>query len=82
MEIRKVIAEKSTQEMDVLSKILLGAKSWVFVYGPETKLQSSKWHTNTQPQKKKLWVTKSQQNIMLITFFNNLSPILSLYNKQ
>jgi len=30
-----------------LSKIVTGDETWVFAYDPETKFQSSEWHTTT-----------------------------------
>jgi len=56
MENRKLIAvelfERSTNENDFLSKIVTGDETWVFAYDPETKLQSSEWHTTTSPRQK------------------------------
>jgi hypothetical protein len=41
------LLEKSTDEISVLGKIVIGDESWVFAYNPETKQQSSKWHTTS-----------------------------------
>jgi len=41
------LLEKSTQEISFLGKIVTGDESWVFDYNPETKQQSSKWHTTS-----------------------------------
>jgi len=54
-----------------LSKIVTGDETWVFAYDPETKLQSSEWHTTSSPRPKKSRVVKSQLKVMLIVFFDN-----------
>lgn len=51
MEIENIIAavflEWSVQEADFLLKIITSdLLSWVLVYDPEMKCQSSEWHTN------------------------------------
>lgn len=55
MEIKNIIAavflEWSVQEADFLLKIITGALSWVLVYDPEMKCQSSEWHTIALPWK-------------------------------
>ncbi|XP_016662368.1 protein GVQW3-like [Acyrthosiphon pisum] len=75
MENRKLIAaelfERSVNEKDLLSKIVTGDQTWVYAYDPETKLQSSEWHTTTSTRPKKSHVFKSQLKVMLIVFFDN-----------
>ncbi|KAL4083495.1 hypothetical protein QTP88_028811 [Uroleucon formosanum] len=75
MENRKLIAaelfERSVNEKDFLSKIVTVNETWVFAYDPETKLQSSEWHTTSSPRPKKSRVVKSQLKVMLIVFFDN-----------
>jgi hypothetical protein len=41
------LLKKSTQEICFIDKILTGDESCVFAYNPETKQQSSKWHTTS-----------------------------------
>jgi histone-lysine N-methyltransferase SETMAR len=50
MECRKTIGgnsfEQSKQEPSFLGKVVTGNESLVFGYDPETKMQSSEWHTS------------------------------------
>jgi histone-lysine N-methyltransferase SETMAR len=74
MECRKTIAgdlfEQSMQDPRFLGKVVAGDESWVFVYGPETKMRSSEWHTSSSPCPKKSRATKSNM-VMLVAFFDD-----------
>jgi hypothetical protein len=74
LECRKTIAgdlfEQSVQDRSFLGKVVTGDESWVFAYDPETKMQSSKGHTNSSPHPKKSQATKSDIRVMLVAFFN------------
>jgi hypothetical protein len=74
MEIEKMTAadlSEQTMQEQLLPKMIIRDKPCVFTYDPETKYHSSRWHTNILQQKKKLWVTKFQQD-MLGTYCRNL----------
>ena len=47
-----------------------GDESWVYVYDPETKQQSSQWKSSTSPRPKKARQLKSNVKSMIITFFD------------
>jgi hypothetical protein len=49
---------------------MIGDESWVLAYDPETKMQSSKWHTSSSWRPKKSRATKSNIKIMLVAFFD------------
>jgi hypothetical protein len=45
--------ERLKTEIDVLTQVIAGDKSWFFKYNPETRRQIEKWHTpQSQGQKK------------------------------
>jgi transposase len=75
MERRKTIAgdlfEQSTQDPRFLGQVVTGGESWVFAYDPETKTQSSEWHTSSSPLPKKPRATKSNIKVMLVAFFDD-----------
>ena len=53
-----------------LNSTLTGNESWMFEYDPESKRQSSEWHTNSSPKPKKACMSKSRIKTMLIVFFD------------
>jgi hypothetical protein len=63
------------QKPDLLSKIITGDESWVFVYDPEVKHRSSKSYTKSSLGKTNLRVTKSEQKVLLVAFFNSLGVV-------
>ncbi|XP_011699262.1 PREDICTED: putative uncharacterized protein FLJ37770, partial [Wasmannia auropunctata] len=57
-------------EPDFLNFVVTGDESWMFEYDPESKRQSSEWHTTSSPRPKKARMSKSRIKIMLIVFFD------------
>lgn len=53
-----------------LNNVITGDESWIFEYDPETKRQSSEWHTPASPRPKKGRMSKSKVKTMLIVFFD------------
>ena len=51
--------------------MITGDETWVFEYDPETKRQSSEWHTTESPRQEKARMTKSKMKSMLFVFFNS-----------
>jgi len=47
---------------------IIGDESWIFEYDPETKRQSTEWHTSNSPRPKKAKMSKSKIKSMLICF--------------
>ena len=73
MDCRMMVAgdlfQKSTQDPTFLKKTVTGDESLVFAYDPETKMQSSEWHTVSSPRPKKSRLVRSKDKVMLISFF-------------
>lgn len=57
-------------EPDFLNCVVTGDESWMFEYDPESKRQSSEWHTKSSPRPKKARMSKSRIKTMLIVFFD------------
>jgi len=51
--------------------VITGDEMWIFEYDPDTKQQSSEWHTCNSPSQKKARMSKSKIKTMLICFFNS-----------
>jgi len=58
-------------EPNFLDKVLIGDESWVFDYDPETKRQSSEWHTKSSPRPKKARMSRSKVKTMITVFFDS-----------
>ena len=54
-----------------LDKVITGDESWVLDYDPETKRQSSEWHTKSSPRPKKARMNRSKVKTMIIVFFDS-----------
>jgi len=61
-------AGKTQNCASFLDKVIKGYKSWVFDYDPETKRQSSEWHTKSSPRPKKARMSRSKVETMIIIF--------------
>lgn len=53
-----------------LDNVIMGDKTWIFEYDPETKQQSSEWHTPASLCRKKARMSKSRVKAMLIVIFD------------
>lgn len=53
-----------------LDNVITGDESWIFQYDPESKRQSSEWHTTSSPRQKKARMCKSRVKSMVIVFFD------------
>jgi hypothetical protein len=51
--------------------VVTGDESWLFAYHPETKLQSSEWHTSSSRGPEKSRATKSNIKVMLVPLFDD-----------
>jgi hypothetical protein len=45
--VSREILDRVTSEPDFLQRVITGDETWVFVYDPTTKRQSSQWHTSS-----------------------------------
>jgi len=53
-----------------MRQIITGDETWVYVYDPETKRQSSQWKSADFPRPKKARQVRSKVKVMLIVFFD------------
>ncbi|UYV72075.1 hypothetical protein LAZ67_9001736 [Cordylochernes scorpioides] len=65
---------------DFLDNVVTGDESLKFQYDPETKAQSSEWHTPASPRPKKARMSKSRVKAMLIVFFDKRGGKLLMPN--
>lgn len=70
-EISSELLQRVEIEPDWLDNVITGDETWVFEYDPETKRQSSEWHTDQSPKPKKARMSKSKVKTMLIVFFDS-----------
>ena len=71
LEICQDLQERLKIEPNFLDKVITGDESWVFDYDPETKRQSSEWHTKSSPRPKKARMSRSKVKTMIIVFFDS-----------
>ena len=64
------ITERLEAKPDFLNSVIIGDKTWVFQYDPETKKQSRKWKSYGSPRPVKARKSKSKVKVMLIVFFD------------
>ena len=48
------LLELNKKDPGFLNSTLIGEESWMFEYDPESKRQSSEWHTQSSPKPKKV----------------------------
>ena len=64
------LKETVINDPTLLLNIVIGDKSIIYAYNPETKLQSSQWKSPGSPRPKKAHMQKSKLKTMLICFFD------------
>ena len=62
--------EKIKDDPGILRRIIIGDKTLVLKYDPETKRQSMQWKTAESLRPKKARMSKSKIKVMLIAFFD------------
>jgi len=65
-----------------LEHVITGDESWILVYDPATKRQSSEWHTSNSPGPKKARMSKLKIKSMLICFFNSQGVVFKEFVPQ
>ena len=63
--------------MDFLNRIVKVDETWISMYDPETKQESSMWKTPGTPSPKKFKVSRLATKRMFIVFFDVKGVILS-----
>ena len=66
-----------TRRENFLSRIVTADKTWISLYEPESKEQSTMWKTLESPSPKKFKVSHSTKKQMFIMFFDIHGVILS-----
>ena len=73
-ELQKEIAEDmldcANHDPEFIQIIINGDETWVYVYDPETKFQSSQWKHPQSPRPKKARQVRSNVKVMLTCFFD------------
>ena len=65
------LLERIENDKNVFKHVITGDEMWIFEYDPDTKRQSSEWHTSNSPRPKKARMSKSKIKNMLICFFDS-----------
>lgn len=73
---KKFLARFRREGDSFLDRIITTDETWLFLYDPETKEQSSIWKTPASPPAKKARVCKSQGKFMFIFFMDRKGMIL------
>jgi len=60
----------ATSDSSFLGNVIMGDEAWVYVYDPETRVQSSQWKSPSSPRAKKARQTRSNIKVMMIVFFD------------
>jgi len=72
------LKQQPRDDPNFISNIITGDETWVHVYGPESKQQSSQWKPPNSPRPKKARQFRSNVKAMLIFF--STSKALSIRN--
>ncbi len=70
VEVSQDVLERSESDPRLFDRVITGDETWIFEYDPESKRQSSEWHTMTSPRRKKVRMSKSKIEARLILFFD------------
>ena len=70
VEICQELLDRANADPDFLKTIITGDETWVYGYDVETKAQSSQWKEPNSPRAKKARMSRSNVEVMLVTFFD------------
>jgi histone-lysine N-methyltransferase SETMAR len=73
------LKQQARDNPNFISSIITGDETWVYIYDPETKQQSSQWKLPNSPRPKKVRQVRNNVKSMLIFFFST-SKALSTRN--
>ena len=65
------LLERIENDIFFFKHVVRGDETWIFEYNPDTKRQSSEWHTSKSPRSKKARMSKSKIKTMPICFFDS-----------
>lgn len=75
MQVCQDILERQETQPDLLDRVIIGDESWIFQYDLETKRQIIHWRSSESPRPKTARQSKSNVNLMLITFIDIRSVV-------
>ena len=64
------LLERYEEDTDMLKHIITGGESWIYVYDPLDRQQSSEWKSPRSPTLKRSRLERSAGKVMLISFFD------------
>ena len=78
------LREKVRRDPEYLDNVITADETWIYMYDPETKQQSTQWVEKGGPPPKKARGNKSAAKTMIITFFNKEGMVYNhvVPNKQ
>jgi len=65
------LLERIEKDKSFFKHVITGDETWIFLYDPDTKRQSSEWQTSNSPHPKKARMSKSKIKTMLICFLDS-----------
>jgi histone-lysine N-methyltransferase SETMAR len=74
--------EHTENDENVFKHVITGDESWISEYDPETKQQSSEWHTSNSRRPKKARMSKLNIKFMLICFFDSQGVVYKEFVHQ
>ena len=74
---RRFVQQFEREGEDFLSRIVTAGETWISLYDPESKEQSTMWKSPGSPSPKKFKVSRSTKKPIFIMFFNIHDIILS-----
>jgi len=60
----------AASDSSFLGNVIMGDKTWVYGYDPETRVQSSQWKSPSSPRAKKARQSRSNIKVVMIVFFD------------
>ena len=69
------VLERIEYDEKFFKNLIIGDETCIFEYHPETKRQSSEWHTSNSPSPKKIKMIKSKIKSILICFFDSKGSV-------
>ncbi|UYV82790.1 hypothetical protein LAZ67_22000858 [Cordylochernes scorpioides] len=61
--------EATTDDPELLKKVITGDETWIYGFDSETTQQASEWRFKNEPRPKKAWKAPSKVKVMLTAFF-------------
>jgi hypothetical protein len=65
------VLEHNENDPNIMNSIIMCDGTWIFVYDPGTKAQSSQWKNQVSLQSKKAQLCPSKVKTVLIIFFDS-----------